>query len=100
MVAEPQAGEPKMSEPSERPLEGQHLHDGLKRLVLICALAESLSIGLEPLSEKDIAGGVRPLTPSQIQEQLARIVLVATKIALEDMRATPEEWYAANDAIE
>ena len=41
-----------------------------------------------------------PLTLEQIAETLDRISHLATSLALGEMQATREEWYAANDAIQ
>ena len=80
-------------------MEGWYLRDALKRLAEICATADGLRYELEPLSEDDVAAGAEPLTPEQINEALENISRIATRLALEEMQATPEEWYAANDSI-
>lgn len=89
-----------MSDGQKRPWEGMYLRDALKKAALITVLADSLRLNLEPLSEEDIALGAEPLTYEQISEDLRNIARIATSLALEEMQATPEEWYAANDAIE
>ncbi len=89
-----------MSEPTKRPMEGWYLRDGLKRLATICAIADGMRYSLEPLSDEDIAAGAEPLTPEQMQEELERISMIATQVALEEMQATSEEWYAANSSVE
>jgi len=81
-------------------MEGWYLRDGLKKLAEICVLADSLRLDLEPLSADDIAAGAEALEPDQIKPVLERIARLATSVALEEMQATREEWYAANDAIE
>lgn len=83
----------------KRPMEGWYLLDGLKKLAEICAHADGLKHELEPLSAEDLAAGAEPLTQEQIAERLNRISQLATSLALEEMQATSEEWYAANDAI-
>ena len=85
---------------NKRPMEGWYLRDGLKKLAEICAIADSLRHNLEPLSEEDIAAGAEPLTPEQITPDLERIARLATSLALEELQATTEEWYKANDSIE
>ena len=89
-----------MSESTKRPMEGWYLRDGLKRLATICAIADGMRYSLEPLSDEEISAGAEPLTPTQMQEELGRIALIATQVALEEMQATSEEWYAANNSIE
>lgn len=84
----------------KRPMEGWYLRDGLKKLAEICVLADSLKYELEPLSEEDIAAGAEPLTKEQIDQSLGRIAMLATSLALEELKATREEWYAANNKIE
>ena len=88
-----------MIEKTKRPMEGLYLRDGLKRLAEICVLADSMRYNLEPLSEEDIAAGAEPVTPAQMQDDLRQIARLATLLALEEMQATSEEWYAANDKI-
>ena len=88
-----------MSANSKRPMEGWYLRDGLKKLAEICAIADSLRYDLEPLSDDDIAAGAEPLSHEQIAPELQRIALLATSLALEEMQATREEWYAATDSI-
>lgn len=88
-----------MADQIKRPMEGMYLRDGLKRLARICALADGLRLDLEPLSEEDIAAGAEPLTSEQINESLQEIARIATALALEELQATPEEWYAANDSV-
>ncbi len=88
-----------MSENARRPMEGWYLRDCLKKLANISAIAYSLKMDLEPLSEEDIAAGAEPLTPEQIQTELEEISRLATSLALDEMKATPEEWYEANDKI-
>ena len=90
----------KMADSTKRPMEGWYLRDGLKKLAEICVLADSLRLDLEPLSADDIAAGAEALEPDQIKPVLERIARLATSVALEEMQATREEWYAANDAIE
>ena len=85
---------------NKRPMEGWYLRDGLKKLAEICAIADSLRHNLEPLSEEDIAAGAEPLTPDQIIPDLERIARIATRLALEEMQATTDEWYKANASIE
>lgn len=85
---------------NKRPMEGWYLRDGLKKLAEICAIADGLRYSLEPLSEDDIAAGAEPLTPDQIAPDLERIARLATSLALEELQATTEEWYKANDSIE
>lgn len=84
----------------KRPMEGWYLRDALKKLALICAHADGLRYELQPLSDQDIAAGAEPLTQEQINEALESIARIATSLALEEMQATKEEWYAANDRIE
>lgn len=84
---------------SNRPMEGLYLRDGLKKLAEICVLADGLRYSLEPLSAEDIAAGAEPLTPDAMAEDLQRIARLATSLALEEMKATPAEWYEANDKI-
>ena len=82
-----------------RPMEGLYLRDCLKRLAEICALADSMRLSLDPLTDDDIEAGAEPLTPEQMQPDLEMISRLATMLALDEIQATPEEWYAANDAI-
>ncbi|WBU61788.1 hypothetical protein [Paracoccus albus] len=89
-----------INDPTKRPMEGLYLRDCLKRLAEISVRADSLRHDLEPLGEDDIAAGAEPLTVEQISEELQGIATLATKIALDDLHATNEEWYAANDKIE
>lgn len=82
-----------------RPMEGWYLRDCLKKLAEISACAEGLKLDLQPLDAEDIVAGAEPLTLQQITETLDRIAHLAVSLALEEMQATSEEWYAANDAI-
>lgn len=89
-----------MTDPTKRPMEGLYLRDCLKRLAEISVRADSLRFDLEPLSPEDVAAGAEPLSAEQISKELEDIARLATWIALEDLQATTEEWYAANDSIE
>ena len=81
-------------------MEGWYLRDAMKKLAEICAIADSMRHSLmEPLTEEDIAMGAEPLTPEQMAPDLERIARLATGLALEELQATPEEWYRANDKI-
>lgn len=84
----------------KRPMEGWYLRDCLKKLAEICAYADGMKHDLQPLEADDIAAGAEPLTIEQISETLDRISRLATSLALEEMQATNEEWYAANDAVQ
>lgn len=88
-----------MTETSKRPMEGWYLRDCLKKLASISVVADSLRMDLEPLSDEDIAAGAQPLSPEQIQTELEEISRLATSLALDEMKATREEWYEANDKI-
>ena len=84
-----------------RPMEGLYLRDCLKRLAQINAIASSLQYYLDnPLTEDDIAAGAEPFTTEQFKSDLEEIAMIATSLALDEMQATTEEWYAANDKIE
>lgn len=85
---------------AHRPMEGWYLRDALRKLAEICALADSMRYSLtEPLTEEDVAAGAGPLTPEQMMPNLDQIARLATSLALEELQATSEEWYAANDKI-
>ena len=84
----------------KRPMEGWYLRDGLKKLAEICVIADGLSSSLEPLTDEDIEMGAEPLTMDQIVPDLERIAMLATSLALEELQATREEWYAANNSVE
>lgn len=88
-----------MGEAVKRPMEGLYLRDGLKRLAEICTIADTMRMDLDPLTADDIAMGAEPLSPAQMQEDLQKIAMIATMLALEEFQAKPEEWYAANDSI-
>jgi hypothetical protein len=84
----------------KRPMEGWYLRDALAKLAEICAIAGSMRLSLtEPLTEDDIAAGAEPLSPEQIVPDLERIGQLATSLAIEELQASAEEWYAANDKI-
>lgn len=89
-----------MKADNSRPMEGNALVDVLKELATVTVIADMLRTSLEPLSTEDIAAGAEPLTKEQIQEDLERISLIVTSVALVNLKAEPSEWYAANDSIE
>jgi hypothetical protein len=84
----------------DRPLNGEALEDILRQLAEISAIAFSLKYELEPLTPEDIQAGAEPLSQGQIQESLDSIQNMITILALNDLKATREEWYAANDGIQ
>jgi len=86
--------------PQRRPMEGWYLRDGLKRLAEISVIANGLQRNLEPLSAEDLELGALPLSQEQIAGSIDRIQHLITSFVLEELRATPEEWYRATDAIE
>ena len=89
-----------MDDPIKRPMEGWYLRDALKKLAEVCALADSLRYSItEPLTEEDIAAGAEPLEPEAIAEVLEDISRISTSFALDELKATSDEWYAANDKI-
>lgn len=82
-----------------RPMEGGYLQDALKKLAEICVIADSLRFDIGPVSEEDSAFGAEPLTLEQIGPELEKITRIAISLALEDIRATTDEWLAAHEAI-
>lgn len=82
-----------------RPIEGWSLQDALKKLAEICAIADGLRFDVGPVSEVDSALGAAPLTLEQIGPELEKITQIATSLALEDLRATTADWYAAHESI-
>lgn len=83
-----------------RPLEGLALERILKELALVDAIAGSLKLSLEPLSDDDRTAGAEPLTPKQIQDDLDEMMRIITGIVFLHLKAESSEWYAATDAIE
>lgn len=84
----------------ERPLNGEALQSILDQLAEISSIAFSLKHELSPLSPEDIQAGAEPLSQGQIQEYLDDIQIRIVMLAKEDLKATSEEWYAANDKIQ
>jgi hypothetical protein len=85
---------------AKRPMEGWYLRDALAKLAEICAVADSMRLSLtDPLTEEDIAAGAEPLTAEQMAPDLEKIARLATSLALEELQATSDEWYSANDKI-
>ena len=82
-----------------RPMEGLYLRDALKKLAEISAVAFSLKCDLEPLTDDDIAHGAEPLSAQQIEAELDRISDLVTMFALDELRATSDEWLKASDSI-
>lgn len=85
---------------TSRPLEGEQLQKILSQLAEISAIAFSLKHELEPLTPEDIQAGAEPLSQGQIQGSLDEIQTMITLLAMNDLNATREEWYAANDGIQ
>lgn len=84
----------------DRPLKGEALESVLEQLAEISALAFSLKHELSPLTPEDIQAGAEPLSQGQIQEYLDDIQVRILLLAKEDLMATTEEWYAANDKVQ
>nr|WP_314089421.1 hypothetical protein [uncultured Shinella sp.] len=84
----------------KRPFDGYALHAVLQELATINVLAFGLKHDLEPLSAEDIEAGAEPLTPAQIQDDLEIIQTVVTRIVVEHLRASTEEWVTATDTME
>lgn len=82
-----------------RSMEGAALEAVLDELARVHAIAGSVKIDMEPLSDEDKEAGAEPLTPEQIQGELERIMVGVTRVVLNHLGASPEEWYAANDKI-
>jgi hypothetical protein len=89
-----------MTKPANCPDEGQALTDILHDLATICGIAETLRMSLEPLSAEEVADGMEALTTADIQHELRHINSLATRIALEGLRAEASEWYAVNNGVE
>ncbi len=90
-----------MSEiPFQRAAMGPDRAAALKNLATINVLASSLKFSMEPLTPEDIDAGAEPLTAEQIIEMMDEICDLVTAIALQQMKAEPEEWHAVNDQIE
>lgn len=92
--------EHQVSEVTKRPFEGQELHNILKELAYANVIAGTMKSSLDPLSEDDVAMGAEPLTPDQIKADLDKIMDVLAKVAVLYLKATREEWQAADDEIE
>jgi hypothetical protein len=86
--------------PQHRPFEGQALADVLHELAAICAAADTLRLSLEPLTDEQVADGLKPLGIVDVQLALEHIRRIAARIALEHVRAEASEWYTARDEIE
>ena len=71
----------------------------LSKLALIHALAWSLKHDLDPLSPEDASAGAEPLSAEQIQAELDRICELISQVALQDLKATGDEWLEATDSI-
>lgn len=84
----------------DRPLKGEALQQILGQLAEISAIAFSLKHDLSPLSPEAIQAGAEPLSQGQIQESLDEIQTMIAVLALGDLKATREEWYAANDQVQ
>lgn len=84
----------------DRPLKGDRLQAILEQLAEISNIAFSLKEELSPLTPEDIQAGAEPLSQGQIQGSLDEIQTMITMLALQDLRATREGWYAANDQVQ
>ncbi|EAQ23222.1 hypothetical protein [Roseovarius sp. 217] len=84
----------------ERPLNGKALKVILEQLAEVSAIAFALKHDLEPLTPEDIQAGAEPLSQGQIQDSLDEIQTMITNLARVALKATSEEWGAANDGIQ
>lgn len=84
----------------ERTLTEAEFRDALRTLAEVCVKAFSLRQDLAPLTAEDIELGAEPLTQEQIHESLDSIQDELTKLALNTLHATREEWLAANDTVQ
>jgi len=84
----------------DRTLSAAQFREVLETLAHVSAVAFSLKHDLEPLTPEDIQAGAEPLSQGQIQGSLNRIQHELASLALETLKATPEEWYAANDTVQ
>ncbi|WP_155851896.1 hypothetical protein [Ahrensia sp. 13_GOM-1096m] len=85
---------------NDRPANGEELDAILKQLAEISAIAFSLKHDLSPLTPEDIQMGAAPLDQGQIQGALDDIQTRIAFLVMNDLRATSEEWYAANDNVQ
>lgn len=76
------------------------MQDILQELAEISSLAFSLKEEMSPLSQEDLQAGAEPLLQSQIQAYLDEIQTRITVLALGNLQATRDEWYAANDGVQ
>lgn len=83
-----------------RSFTGDALAAILGELAKVNIIASGLKYDLEPLAPEDVEAGAEPLTPEQISDDLDLICTIVTKIVLEHLNATTDEWLIANDAIE
>jgi ATP phosphoribosyltransferase regulatory subunit HisZ len=81
-------------------MKGEQLANILDQLAEISAIAFSLKYELEPLTPEDIQAGAEPLSQDQIQGSLDKIQSMITMLAMIDLKATREEWYAANNGVQ
>lgn len=88
------------NQPFERAAMGADRAEAIKNLALINVIATSLKLSMEPLTQEDLNAGAEPLTADQIQESMDEICDLVTVIALQQLKAEPEEWISANDQIE
>lgn len=73
----------------------------IQKLAAVEAIAGSLKLDLnDDLTPEDIAAGAEPLRKEQIQAELETICRMVTELALQDLRAEPEEWISACDKIQ
>ncbi|MGI9375974.1 MAG: hypothetical protein ACR2PC_07770 [Tsuneonella suprasediminis] len=62
-------------------------------------MADGLRYDLEPLSASDIADGMEPLSLEDVQGTLNEIARRITFFAMQELRATQDEWMRASDSI-
>lgn len=86
--------------PFERAAMGADRAEAIRNLALINAIASSLKFSMEPLTQEDLDAGAEPINADQIQESMDEICDLVTAIALQQLKAEPEEWISANDQIE
>lgn len=86
---------------TERPIEDDgKLRPILEKLANISAIAFSLKHELAPLTQEDLQDGMEPLMQEQIQGALDSIQNEIFELALFDLGASKDEWYAANDTVQ
>jgi hypothetical protein len=85
---------------TDRIISEADYRDALRALAEVSVIAFSLQQDLKPLRAEDIQSGAMHLTQETIQAELERIQNRLAELALITLKASREEWFAANDTVQ